>query len=371
MTQNNMRIEGYTEEDWLDRMYRKSNSTRTRRLAITSLHSFELFCKHQNMTKQEMITKYQNWYNQPKPDIRSICLSLDKYVKFLDTDDETILLPSISGLKFKRKSAKSIRAYFSFIKSYLRLCHDVKISSEDIADYVQFPTTRKESRKPISLEQLKKIMNNASPKRRALYYVLVTSGIRLGEALTLRKSNFHTKERPVRITLDAENTKTKESRETYITIEAYEKVKPILEGKKSDDLVFCESDDLDLTVQNEDHRFAELRNKLGFIEKYKNSNRHVVNIHAFRAYFHTKASQKHGEEYANALDGHSGYLKQYYREDPKERAKKYAELEPRLFIEVINLKEKVAKDKDQKIQNLESIVEKLQAKMLRIELLNQ
>jgi integrase len=323
------------------------------------------------MTKEQMTEQYREWYNQPKPDIRSICLSLDKFVKFLDADNEKVRLQSLTGLKFKRKNAKSIRACFSFIKSYLRLVHDVKISSEDVADYVQFPKLRKEPRKPITLDQLKAIMNNANPKRRALYYVLVTSGIRLGEGLTLRKSNFHTKERPVRITLDADNTKTKEARETYITIEAYEKVKPMLEGKKPDDLVFCESYDPDLTVQNEDHRFAELRNKLGFTEKYKNSNRHIVNIHAFRAYFHTKASQKHGEEYANALDGHSGYLKQYYREDPKERAKKYAELEPRLFIEVINLKEKAVKDKDQKIQNLESIVEKLQAKMLRIELLNK
>jgi len=59
---------------------------------------------------------------------------------------------------------------------------------------------------------------------------------------------------------------------------------------------------------------SNLRKKLGILEKYPNSSRFVVTIHGFRAYFHTKASQKHGVEYANALDGHGAYLKQYYRE---------------------------------------------------------
>jgi integrase len=364
-----MRSERYSDQDWLERMFRKSESTRTRRLAETSLKSFELFCNYQGITKQQMIEKFQEWFNQPKPDVRSICLSLDKFVKFLDSDNDQVKLDSITGLKFKRKSAKTIRAYFSFVKSYLRICHDVKISSEDIKDYVQFPKTRKEPRKPISLEQLKQIMNYASPRRKALYYVLATSGSRLGEALTLRKSNFHLEETPVRVTLDAENTKTKEARETYISREALEKLKPFLENKREDEFVFSKIEDLDRTVQNEDHRFAQLREKLGMTEKYKNSNRYVVNLHAFRAWFHTKASQKHGDEYANALDGHSGYLKQYYREDPKERAEKYAELEPYLYIESVNLE--ADKNKDKQIQNLEETVAKLQDKMRRLELIAQ
>lgn len=53
--------------------------------------------------------------------------------------------------------------------------------------------------------------------------------MRISEALSLKKINFHLDENPVRITLEAEHTKTKESRETYITSEAYEKIKPFLE----------------------------------------------------------------------------------------------------------------------------------------------
>jgi integrase len=219
MPKKHMKSEGYTEQDWLERMYRKSNSTRTKRIAATSLHTFEIFCKAQNMTKQQMTEKYQYWFNQTKPDIRSICLSLDKFVKFLDAEHDSID-PISNGFPIKRKNPKTIKTYFSFVKSYLRLCHGVKISSEDIADYIQFPKARKEPRQPVLLEHLKAIMNYASPKRKAFYYVLLTSGMRLGEALTLTKRNIHKDEKPVRITLEAENTKTKEGPETYISSEA-------------------------------------------------------------------------------------------------------------------------------------------------------
>ena len=362
-------LEKFTEQDWLNRMYRKSESKRTKDSAITSLSMFDLFCKYQNLTKEQVIEKYQELFNQNKPDIRSICLSLDKFIQFLDQEHEEIILnPKWAPSTFKRKSPGTIKVYFGFVKSYLRICHGIKITTEDIQDYVNFPKNRKEPRRPISIEVLKKIFNNASPERRALYYTLVSSGMRISEALSLTKKNFHFDENPVRITLEADNTKTKEGRETYITSEAYEKLKPILEGKTHNELVFTNYDNVDDAVVNEEQNFGYLRKTLGMTEKYPNSSRYVVNLHCLRAYFHTKASQKHGSDYANALDGHGAYLKQYYREDPQERAKKYKELESSLFIESIQIESEKTKDKI--IENLQSQMEKLQAKMMRIELLN-
>lgn len=365
-----LNLEAFSDQNWLDRMYRKSNSNRTKRVAITSLRVFDLFCEHQNLTKNQMIEKYQELFNQDKPDIRSICLSLDKFVQFLDQNHEEIPIKlSHTTTSFKRKSPKTIKLYFGFIKSYLRICHGIKITTEDIADYVNFPKNRKEPRRPISIDTLKIIFNNANPERRALYYTLVSSGMRISEALSLTKKNFHFDENPVRITLEAENTKTKEGRETYITSEAYEKLKPILEGKKDTDLIFTIFDNVDDAVINEEQSFGYLRKTLGLTEKYPNSSRFVVNIHATRSYFHTKASQKHGSDYANALDGHGSYLKQYYREDPKERAKKYLELEPSLFIESVKME--TEKTKDKIIESMQDQLDKLTAKMQRLELLNE
>ena len=153
----------------------------------------------------------------------------------------------------------------------------------------------------------------SSQRRKALYYVLITSGMRLGEALQLKKSDIHTKENPVRIVIRAKTTKTREQRETYITAEAYDKLVPILETKEDDEFIFKRKEKSVINqVVLEEKVIGNLREKLGMTEKYEDGVRYVVAIHSFRAYFHTKASNRHGTEYANALDGHTGYLEQYF-----------------------------------------------------------
>jgi len=193
--------------------------------------------------------------------------------------------------------------------------------------------------------------------------------MRIGECLALKKHNFHLDENPVRITIQADITKTKEGRETYISSEAFEKLKSFIEVKNDNERIFSDIDDTDVIVNYEEIYFGRLRERLGLLEKYPKSTRYIVNIHSFRAYFHTKASQKHGSDYANALDGHGAYLKQYYRETPEERAKKYLELESSLFIESFKLE--TEKTKDKLISSLQDEMKKLQDKMIRLELLNK
>lgn len=363
-----------SDEDWINKYYRKSNSDGTVHIARTSLNIFDQFCQKQiglnGKSRDTMIQQYQELFNQDKPDIRSICMSLDKFVGFMAEDHEDIVIHGRWNTTFKAKTSKTIKIYFGFIKSYLRLCHGVRLTTEDIKDYIQFPKHRKEPRRPISLDTLKLLFGKCDPERRALYYVLISSGMRIGEGLSLKKSNFHIQERPIRISLLADDTKTLEARETYISNEAWERVKPIFDRKNDDEYLFHVKDFATnlQALKNEEKYFAHLRRRLGLTERYHNSIRAVVNIHAFRAYFHTKASQKHGSDYANALDGHGAYLKQYYREDPKERANKYLTLEPSLLIE--SVKVEAEKTKDKIIENLESQMEELQNKMKRIELLN-
>jgi integrase len=398
----NNSIENQENDEWLDKMYRSSKSNRTKVVAQTTLKVFDLFCKDQGMERHQdpdleygyipkMIEQYLIWFNPKpnpevlvRPEIEKIGKSLDRFVGFMDEDREDILISK--NATFKKKSPKTIAVYFGFLKSYLRYVHSVKLSTDDIKDFVTFPKEIKYQRQALTLKQLKAIMNNASAKRRALYYVLASSGMRVGEALTLTKRNIHMEENPVRITIDAENTKTNEDRETYISSEAVEKLIPILETVKDEDSTFFmpQGGDLDYYVIREDKIFGYLREKLGIIEatklginpkdsswlqKYKNSVRHKVRIHGFRSHFHTLASRKHSTEYANALDGHSGYLPQYYTLTPEKRAQMYKELEPELYIESVKMESDKTKDKI--IEGLTEQMAKMEAKMSRIELLNQ
>ena len=92
--------EEFSEEDWLNAMYRKSESSRTRDVASTSLRTFDLFCKNQGLQRDEMIEKDSTWFNQDKPDLRSILLSLDKFVQFMNIPHDDIFIGKVT---FKKK----------------------------------------------------------------------------------------------------------------------------------------------------------------------------------------------------------------------------------------------------------------------------
>jgi integrase len=397
MSNLGVKHESYTEEDWYVDLFKSAESVGVVRVAKIALKSFDHFCQSQEVSRQEKTDNYIKLLKPSKddngdyqePDSRSVCISLNKYVTFLsENHDEIVTSTTNNSIRtFKAKSPKTIRLYFSFVKSYLKKCHGVRVSIEDIKDYVVFPKKRKVARQPLSLEQLKQIMINASPKRRALYYVLVSSGMRIGEGLTLTRSNFHFDERPVRVEIEAENTKTKEDRETYISSEAVEQMRHVLgdvfNHKQECDcfecskMIFGYGDNPDRNVTYEDQYFSDLRVRIGkklnqkpstdrfdgegFFKKYKNSIRYVVNIHAMRSYFITKASMKHGETYSHALSGHGSYLKEYNRISKEEKSKLYLELESDLFIESV-------KTETDKVNAEENMLIKQQMAKLQIEM---
>jgi len=363
----------FTKEDWLDGYESESS----KHVAIVAYNMFERFCDGnvQGRTKQ-----YQLWFSGK--DTQSICQDLKAFTKFLSKDHpEIILNPNQSPTPFKKKTPMTIRLYFSFIRSYLRQCFRIKLDQDDIKDFVRLPKMIMEERRPIEFDTLKKIFFASSAVRRTLYCVLISSGMRIGEALALRLSDIHLDEKPTRISIRKETTKTRQARTTFITWEATDMLKEIIPGKTSNDRVFTEFSNNRLAVQNEEQYFFKLRGRMGqkapeMLEKYpgeddENGNptygcRYIVNIHAMRGYFHTRASQKHGEGYANALDGHRAYLKQYYRLTQEERAEKYLELEPYLLVE--KYKPKNEKLLAEKITNLEA---EFQAYKERQEIINK
>jgi integrase len=194
--------------------------------------------------------------------------------------------------------------------------------------------------------------------------------MRLGEALSLRKKDFDFTKEPTMVSIQASFTKTREARETYISSEAKKLVLDLIRNKKDSDFVFADNFDSIMSVNLEETVFTDLRKRCGFTERYENSNRFVVNIHAFRAYFHTMASRINGTEYANALDGHTSYLGQYYRISPEDRAQMYEKLEPHLLIygngEQPGLLQDKLEGKNKEIDNLTRIIIEMKTDLEKI-----
>jgi hypothetical protein len=153
----------------------------------------------------------------------------------------------------------------------------------------------------------------------------------------LRKKNFDFTKDPVKITIPGKFTKTKQTRETYVSREAKDLLMRLVKNKTDDDLVFATSEELKIAEFAEERAFDNLRKRCGLIERYSDGKRHKITIHSMRAFFHTHATFVNGEQYANALDGHQGYLLQYYRLTHNEREDSYRKLEPSLLIYGDNL----------------------------------
>ena len=192
-----------------------------------------------------------------------------------------------------------------------------------------------EEKHPLSDHEYASIVNafGRTPRRQALYLFLGSSGMRIGETMKLRKKDLDFSTERIKINIPANITKTGKGRSTFISKEAAEKLKPILDKLNPDDLIFTkERKDPQDAIIVEQKVLTLALDRLGLNDRYSSNNLHKISSHSFRSYFFTKATRKHGENYAHKLVGHSGYLMQYDRMNDVEKLKMYLDLEPDLVI---------------------------------------
>jgi len=103
---------------------------------------------------------------------------------------------------------KTIASYFSTLRTYLR-SQGIKISSDDVKDLISLPSIIQELRIPLTKDHLKLLLDYSKPERKALYLTLLSSGMRIGEAISLRKSDFDLSIDPIQIIIYGRFVKTK------------------------------------------------------------------------------------------------------------------------------------------------------------------
>ena len=416
-----------SEKEWLEGILQTSNSKNSLTKAEVALKAFDVFCKYRleypdadisdleiqhakdrqlakgwqekrktdakfwqsvkarravvfEKARHEVIDQYTQWFEQSPPDVQSVCASLQKFVRFCSQDHPEVI--HSQKMTWKAKKAGTIRGHLSSIKDYLRTCHGIRLTNEDLKDFVKYPKDGKQLREPLDLETVKLLLTYADPTRCSLYYVLLTSGMRLGEGCSLKKSNFNTEVRPIKIHLRADQTKTHEARDTYISEEAWEKLQPIFDATEEGKYLFHSYKEIREAVTAESRYFIRLRKRIAFalhhkeacdefpegtgiLKRYENSVRCEVQIHAMRAYFMTKASMKHGTDYAHALAGHHTYLDQYIRIPEKQKRKMYLELQDDLLLETKKVHSEEVHEKEvselrEELQEQKAQIEKLQ-----------
>jgi len=292
----------------------------TRNNKIDAVNKFQKFCKVNHNSSSDEICK------------ELLILKKQNEEEYTDTLYD-ILQEWITEYS-KKLNPNSIKTIFSNIRAYLYY-FGIKTDAQDIKQLLSFPRIRKEEKYPLKHEELRKIIDDQvrNTVRKTLYLACSSSGMRMGEAVQIRKSDLEFKER-IQINIRPEYTKTQAGRSVFISKECQQVLETYLNDLNEDDVIFYRGNHRNpkSRVSSEDIRLYEAVIRLGLDMKYSSNGRHKITSHNFRAFFFTQAVRKHGENYAHKLTGHGGYLIQYDRMTDEEKLKMYIELEPELVV---------------------------------------
>ncbi len=298
---------------------------------------FEKFCKlNYKEDMQSVINEIKRLAGEQKE--RVIFDTLQDFVNYLSEE----INPNTAKL------------YFAVFKPYFAYVTYSKIHSEDIKENINFPRVIEEEPYPLSIDEIKELLKHSNFERKASYLTSISSGIRIQELCKLRKRDFDLSKPRFMIKLPGAYTKNRKVRRTFVSFEAMDNLKPILDKKKDDELVFTNTEDSETAAGNERSVFHRIRESAGFDNLRYDSGMHKITIHSFRSFFITKAERVH-EGLGHFLAGHGKrYLKKYERYTDSELLEYYLKIEPELIISNENRLKVESQSKDEKIKNMES-----------------
>lgn len=296
----------YSLEAYQDRL--KSSPQTTKLNFEQAYKSFEEFCNNENKTVENKLKEIS------KNGQKFTCLQ-----KWINTQNEKGLNPT------------TVRTRFNYLKRYLHF-RGVKIYREDVTAELKLAKPTKDEKHPLTLDEARKIINEASYKNKALYLTLISSGMRIGETLQLKKKHFELNGKRYVILIPGNITKTKQGRSAIISSEATTYVKTILKELNDNDGVFSKNTNPLYATCNQEMIFGRILGKTGLKEPYENSRVNKITLHSFRAFFFTQALKVLGEDIAHAMIGHGAYLQQYQRRTLEDKLELYEKLEPELLV---------------------------------------
>ena len=297
---------------------------------------FSMFCEEQDSSLEEAIKEMKITKNK-----KDVFKALQSWVNWLTK---------------KGIAHSSIPIYFSHLRTILYY-YGIPITDQERKKEIKYPKITEDEKHGLTIDEIKLLLETAGRKKKSLYVMLLSSGLRIGEAVQLKKKDLKLVEHNFMINVRGAITKTQKGRTCFMSKEATRLVIPLWKTIDDNDLIFATNKDLAKARSAEEVRFNDYRIKCGFNTKYDYSNRFHISLHSFRAYFITKVS-RHDPNLAKRLAGQKSYLEQYDRMSTKEKLELYKKAEPDLFIyeqkpvpeEILELTKKVQEMEKQQLE---------------------
>ncbi|MEM2175328.1 MAG: site-specific integrase, partial [Candidatus Micrarchaeia archaeon] len=230
-----------------------------------------------------------------------------------------------------------------------------------------------------NINELKKILMNTNIQGRALFFLLASSGMRIGEALKLKLNDIDLDNDPAKINIRGEYTKSGNPRIAFISKEAKEHLLEWLKQRGNYLEVAVKRSKIFAKNPNDDRIFPfeettayslwkNALKKSGLYKKDSSTNRLVIHPHVLRKFFRTKMATLIPIDVVEALMGHEGYLTEVYRRySIEELGNFYKKGEPAITIfPNIETNEKVIKELEEKNKELQDLVNKLTKENLEL-----
>ena len=241
--------------------------------------------------------------------------------------------------KHKNKlSPNAVALYVAALRSYL-LFHDIDIVPAKFKRRVRLPKNHRENEEPLDASDIRKILLSYNNRRLKAYILILASGaMRALEAIAIRNSDIDYSMSPTRIHIRSQFTKTKVSRDIYISDEATKFLKEWLDFKyrdKGTGRINLERtpEQLVFGKQNRSKGVAFLYHKLwieynkilhavNMDERKEGMLRRKVTLHSLRRHAKTVISDQTNQDYSEWFLGHAG--SPYYTKKEADRRELYA-----------------------------------------------
>lgn len=339
----------------------------------SSLNLFDRFCESSYKEDGDVVVRNLESAIKKDGNYDRLFMICNNFVIWLLEDHpEIIVKRNHYTTTVKKHNPSSIKKTIHVLRQYFEEFGHLEFSERKFRRMVRLPKKIDEDPEPFTKAEIRVFVDNAMPKRKALYMTLKDSGLRIGEAVQLRKRDIDITTNPVTLTIPATYTKTKKGRISFVTRETKPFLERIMSELDDDDRVFGVNDSKRRSVVNEEVCWIRVRDKLGFTDRYESNGRHKKNMHSLRAFCATQLAEAYGEEFAHGFIGHKGYLKQYIRNKDK-LAEKYLRAENSLMIyesvEVVEQTDKVEKLEKAviELQKLYALKEKTESEVRELE----
>jgi len=352
-------------QTYLDSLYIISHSQGTLSMNLSGLKRFESYVKQKHGSNvAKLIEQISNGMLNPFSVLQNFVIYLDQ----------------------EGKRPTSIKCWLSSTKGFLRQ-QGIKIYSEDFKQNVRVPKTIRQREDPLTKEIIVRLLQIVPFKLRAVILVALASGMRIGEIVQLKISDIDFESEPLKIRIRAETTKTKESRETFLTQEATRIVKDYLRryynwnsdqkneqlqnqiifgrtvGIKSNNSRTLKKNPARNDTTNLGLSLRYYTSKIPELARLNENGRNMIHFHAFRTFFRTTVGNAVGRDFAEAIIGHHFYLDSYYNLPEEERKKLYLKAEPYITIsdfrrvekDLISMKKKQEEIEEKQIELIQAL----------------